>query len=68
MKVNTMKIAAVSGKKIKRVDNILSVSSLAVGMGAKKLVRVRVMRASLSRFFGASLKEQPLCRPVYYYC
>lgn len=61
-----MKVAAISGKKIKRVDNILSVSSLAVGMGAKKSVRVRVMRASLPRFFGASLKEQPLCRPVYY--
>ena len=37
MKVNTMKIAANFGKRIKRVDNILSVSSLAVGMGAKKV-------------------------------
>ena len=52
-----MKVAAISGKKIKRVDTILSVSSLAVGMGTKKSVRVRVMRAFLPHFFGASLKE-----------
>ena len=48
MKVNTMKVAAISGKKIKRVDTILSLSSVAVGMGTKKSVKVRVMRAFLA--------------------
>ena len=34
--------------------------------GAKKQIKQESMRASAALFLGANLKEQPLCRSVYY--